>query len=244
MDPAYAQRYRDLAIPPLVVAGPQRYSCARVAARLLGLRRDARHPRHRLRRWRAVSVFQQVSATSKASSPTPASCPMSRRGASGSRSSVRRLVRAGRRYDLILMLDVLEHIEDPRRALGHVHACSLPTAGCCSRCRRFKLLWTHHDELNRHFRLTRSPGLVWSSRIGIYACSRAGTVPLAVPGEARRTRARARGWSLAAGGSARRAPQRDAVSRVCRSSSGSRAGTCRSGARFLPSLPETTRHCR
>lgn len=58
----------------------------------------------------------------------------------------------GRRYDLILMLDVLEHIETPRRALRHVHDLLAPGGALLMTVPAFQLLWTHHDQLNRHFR--------------------------------------------------------------------------------------------
>lgn len=58
----------------------------------------------------------------------------------------------GRRYDLIVMLDVLEHLEDPLRALGQVHDLLEDDGRLLLTVPAFQLLWTQHDELNRHFR--------------------------------------------------------------------------------------------
>lgn len=63
----------------------------------------------------------------------------------------------GKRYSLILMLDVLEHLEDPVAALRH--ALTLLTAGGCFvlTVPAFNVLWTNHDVLNHHFiRYTKS----------------------------------------------------------------------------------------
>jgi 2-polyprenyl-3-methyl-5-hydroxy-6-metoxy-1,4-benzoquinol methylase len=57
----------------------------------------------------------------------------------------------GRRYDLILMLDVLEHFEDPLRTLKHVARLLGDGGRVLVTVPAFKLLWTHHDDLNRHF---------------------------------------------------------------------------------------------
>jgi SAM-dependent methyltransferase len=58
----------------------------------------------------------------------------------------------GRRFDLIVMLDVLEHLEEPGRGLAH--ACELlqDDGRLLITVPAFQLLWTHHDELNHHFR--------------------------------------------------------------------------------------------
>jgi SAM-dependent methyltransferase len=57
----------------------------------------------------------------------------------------------GRRYSLILMLDVLEHLVDPAGALRH--AVSLLEPGGVFLCTvpAFRALWTRHDDLNHHF---------------------------------------------------------------------------------------------
>ncbi len=63
----------------------------------------------------------------------------------------------GRRYDLILMLDVLEHIEAPARALRQVHSLLKDDGRLLLTVPAFRLLWTHHDDLNRHFFRFRRP---------------------------------------------------------------------------------------
>jgi SAM-dependent methyltransferase len=55
------------------------------------------------------------------------------------------------KYSLILMLDVLEHLEDPMGALRH--ACTLlePNGTLLITVPAFMSLWTNHDVLNHHF---------------------------------------------------------------------------------------------
>ncbi len=63
----------------------------------------------------------------------------------------------GRRYSLVLMLDVLEHLPDPAASLHH--ALSLLEAGgvIVVTVPAFMALWTRHDDLNHHYRrYTRS----------------------------------------------------------------------------------------
>jgi SAM-dependent methyltransferase len=59
--------------------------------------------------------------------------------------------RPGYRYDLILMLDVLEHFANPAQALRHVQSLLKDDGRLLITVPAFRLLWTHHDELNRHF---------------------------------------------------------------------------------------------
>ncbi len=62
----------------------------------------------------------------------------------------------GRRYSLILMLDVLEHLSDPLGALRHALTLLEPGGLLVATVPAFRLLWTTHDELNHHFtRYTR-----------------------------------------------------------------------------------------
>lgn len=56
-----------------------------------------------------------------------------------------------RRYDLILMLDVLEHLPDPAAALRHARSLLKPQGALLMTVPAFNVLWTSHDELNRHF---------------------------------------------------------------------------------------------
>ncbi len=55
-------------------------------------------------------------------------------------------------YDLILMLDVLEHIEDDVDALQHVRRCLSPNGVLVLTVPAFSWLWTAHDDINHHFR--------------------------------------------------------------------------------------------
>ncbi|MCG8460586.1 MAG: class I SAM-dependent methyltransferase, partial [Holophagales bacterium] len=65
--------------------------------------------------------------------------------------------RPGRRYGLILMLDVLEHVDDDRAALRHLRSLLEPGARAVLTVPAFRALWTRHDELNHHrTRYTRS----------------------------------------------------------------------------------------
>jgi SAM-dependent methyltransferase len=55
-------------------------------------------------------------------------------------------------FDLILMLDVLEHIEDDLEALRHAHRCLAPNGALVITVPAFQWLWTNHDDLNHHYR--------------------------------------------------------------------------------------------
>ncbi|MFY3742898.1 class I SAM-dependent methyltransferase [Anaeromyxobacter sp. Red801] len=55
-----------------------------------------------------------------------------------------------RRYGLVLMLDVLEHMDDPAGALNHAIGL-LETGGLViATVPAFRVLWTRHDDLNQH----------------------------------------------------------------------------------------------
>jgi SAM-dependent methyltransferase len=61
--------------------------------------------------------------------------------------------RPGKRYSLITMLDVLEHLEDPVGALRHALDLLAPDGVVLVTVPAFMTLWTNHDVLNYH--LTR-----------------------------------------------------------------------------------------
>lgn len=63
--------------------------------------------------------------------------------------------RPGRRYGLILFLDVLEHMEDDAGALRHAGRLLEPGGRILVTVPAFHLLWTRHDRLNRHLRRYR-----------------------------------------------------------------------------------------
>lgn len=54
------------------------------------------------------------------------------------------------RFGLILMLDVLEHFEDPIRALERARELLAPGGRLLITVPAFNSLWTHHDDLNNH----------------------------------------------------------------------------------------------
>lgn len=57
----------------------------------------------------------------------------------------------GRRYSLITMLDVLEHLPDPAAALKHALSLLGPDGVFLATVPAFMSLWTRHDELNHHY---------------------------------------------------------------------------------------------
>ena len=63
----------------------------------------------------------------------------------------------GRRYALILMLDVLEHMPEPVRALRHALSLLEPGGTFLATVPAFNVLWTTHDDINHHYtRYTRA----------------------------------------------------------------------------------------
>jgi SAM-dependent methyltransferase len=65
--------------------------------------------------------------------------------------------RPEKRYSLVLMLDVLEHLADAAAALRHALSLLLPEGRFIATVPAFNLLWTNHDVLNHHMvRYTKS----------------------------------------------------------------------------------------
>lgn len=61
------------------------------------------------------------------------------------------------RYDLILMLDVLEHLPDPAATLRHAKSLLAEDGQVLVTVPAFRALWTSHDDLNHHVtRYTKS----------------------------------------------------------------------------------------
>lgn len=58
----------------------------------------------------------------------------------------------GHRFDVILMLDVLEHLEAPVPALQHALRLLSPGGRIIITVPALQCLWTRHDELNHHVR--------------------------------------------------------------------------------------------
>jgi SAM-dependent methyltransferase len=53
-------------------------------------------------------------------------------------------------YSLILMLDVLEHLDNPGEALRHAYSLLAPSGALLLTVPAFQLLWTNHDVINHH----------------------------------------------------------------------------------------------
>ncbi len=62
-------------------------------------------------------------------------------------------------YDLVLMLDVLEHIEDERGALSAAYSALRPGGHLLVTVPALSWLWSRHDEANAHFRRYGHRGL-------------------------------------------------------------------------------------
>jgi 2-polyprenyl-3-methyl-5-hydroxy-6-metoxy-1,4-benzoquinol methylase len=60
--------------------------------------------------------------------------------------------RPGHRFDAILMLDVLEHMQQPAAALRHALRLLAPGGVVIITVPAFQWLWTRHDDLNQHVR--------------------------------------------------------------------------------------------
>ena len=62
----------------------------------------------------------------------------------------------GKTYALVLLLDVIEHFEDPVGCLRRAVELLAPGGAILVTVPAFRALWTRHDEINRHFtRYTR-----------------------------------------------------------------------------------------
>jgi 2-polyprenyl-3-methyl-5-hydroxy-6-metoxy-1,4-benzoquinol methylase len=56
----------------------------------------------------------------------------------------------GKNYDLVLMLDVLEHLDAPERTLRQALSLLKPGGLVVLTVPAFRVLWTQHDRLNQH----------------------------------------------------------------------------------------------
>lgn len=56
----------------------------------------------------------------------------------------------GRRFGLVLFLDVLEHLDDPSAAVAHAASLMEEEGTILVTVPAFRSLWTSHDDLNRH----------------------------------------------------------------------------------------------
>jgi SAM-dependent methyltransferase len=150
VDPAYAQQYRDLAIRHWWWRA-RNDAVRREVVRQLGPRRDA-----------AILdigcgdavLFPFLSGFGAVEGIEPDPAVVSPDSEWRSRIELRAFDESfvpDRRYDLILMLDVLEHFEDPARALRHAATLLRHDGRILLTVPAFRVLWTHHDILNRHF---------------------------------------------------------------------------------------------
>jgi SAM-dependent methyltransferase len=64
-----------------------------------------------------------------------------------------------RAYDLVLMLDVLEHIADDAAAVGNLYRLLRPGGHVLLTVPALPGLWSAHDEANHHYRRYRARGL-------------------------------------------------------------------------------------
>jgi 2-polyprenyl-3-methyl-5-hydroxy-6-metoxy-1,4-benzoquinol methylase len=149
LDPQYAERYRDLASRHWWWRA--RNDCVRrEITRLLGTRRNARvldigcgdgvlFP--------FLNKFGDVEGIEPDPSVVSPDCPWR------DRIHLRPFDESfapNRPYDLILMLDVLEHLDDAPGALRHVSSLLALGGHVLVTVPAFLALWTHHDELNHH----------------------------------------------------------------------------------------------
>jgi 2-polyprenyl-3-methyl-5-hydroxy-6-metoxy-1,4-benzoquinol methylase len=79
----------------------------------------------------------------------------------------------GHRYALVLLLDVLEHFDEPLRCLRRAVQLVAPNGAILVTVPAFRALWTSHDVLNRHFtRYTRRSltKLAWQAGARVETC--------------------------------------------------------------------------
>ena len=65
----------------------------------------------------------------------------------------------GKSYGLVLMLDVVEHMEDDRAGMARAAALLAPGGTLVATVPAFQALWTQHDAWNHHHRRYRLAGL-------------------------------------------------------------------------------------
>jgi SAM-dependent methyltransferase len=74
-------------------------------------------------------------------------------------------------FELVALLDVLEHIEDDEGALARINRLLKPGGHTIITVPAFQFIWSHHDDLNHHFRRYTRKGLVQKvSAAGMQVC--------------------------------------------------------------------------
>lgn len=63
-------------------------------------------------------------------------------------------------FELLALLDVLEHVEDDESALSRINRLLKPGGHTIITVPAFQFIWSHHDDLNHHFRRYTRKGLV------------------------------------------------------------------------------------
>jgi SAM-dependent methyltransferase len=156
MDAGYARHYRDLyqrhwwwrAREALVLATIRRLRAGRGPGRILDVGSGDGLFFGRLAEFGEVEGIEPDASLLSAGSPHRARitvAPFDTR------------FQPGHRYALVLMLDVLEHLPDAVGALRHARSLLEPGGRLLVTVPAFQWLWTHHDELNRHYvRYTRA----------------------------------------------------------------------------------------
>jgi len=155
LDPRYGERYRDLydhhwwwrARTELIVDSLRRLQLPQ-GARILDIGCGDGLFFDRLREFGDVEGVEPVAELVNSSNPDRDRiyiCPFDTN------------FQPGKCYSLMLMLDVLEHLEDPVGALRHMLSLLSPGGIFVATVPAFMSLWTNHDVLNQHFtRYTKS----------------------------------------------------------------------------------------
>ena len=153
MDSQYGEQYRDLF---------QRHWWWRARERVILDVLRAHQPETG---WRAVldvgcgdglffDTLSKLDGVSVVEGVEPESALVSRDGPNFKRITIAPFdarFRPERRYSLILMLDVLEHLADPVAALSHAMSLLEPNGVFLATVPAFMGLWTRHDDLNHHY---------------------------------------------------------------------------------------------
>lgn len=167
MDPSYAREYRELAVRHWWWRARNAHVRTRVGGLLRG-RRDARildigcgdgvlFPF--LSTFGAVEGVEPDPLTVSADGPWRSAIHLQPFDATFAPAT---------RYDLILMLDVLEHLDAPADALRHAATLLAPGGRILITVPAFMSLWTHHDAVNRHVtRFTRATLAPVAGRAGL-----------------------------------------------------------------------------
>ena len=98
--------------------------------------------------------FDQLSQFGEVEGVEPAEDLVTKAGAHCARIHIGRFDKSfqpSKGFSLILMLDVLEHLEDPVSAVRHALSLLSPAGVLVITVPAFNLLWTNHDTINEHF---------------------------------------------------------------------------------------------